>query len=119
MRPSSLCIVVLSLVLATLLTITNADGNTAAPASLPPPPPPAWTAVNVNDKSIQRVGQFAVRIYGLSTRKTHLVFVNIVSGQMQPYNGSYNYRLVVTVAGPGTTTALYDAFVLWSFTPAK
>uniref|UniRef100_A0A0D9VQ31 Cystatin domain-containing protein n=1 Tax=Leersia perrieri TaxID=77586 RepID=A0A0D9VQ31_9ORYZ len=102
------------MVAATFLAATNADGNTTAPASSPPPSPAAaaWTAVaNVNDKSIQQVGQSAVRIYGLSTGKIYLKFVNVVRGQTQPNNGGYNYRLVITVAGPGTTAALYDAFM--------
>lgn len=141
MRPSLLA---LPLLLATFLAIGNADSSTAAapapsltaaspPSSPPPPPtspppPPAWTPVtNVNDKTIQQVGQFAVRIYALSTGKLQLVFVNVASGQSQPYNGGYNYQLVITVAAPGVKTAQYEAFVwgilgtttwkLWSFTP--
>uniref|UniRef100_A0A0E0K9D7 Cysteine proteinase inhibitor n=1 Tax=Oryza punctata TaxID=4537 RepID=A0A0E0K9D7_ORYPU len=130
MRPSFLSTVVLSVMFTALLAVANGDVGNVTAAATPPPPSPAaaWTAVaNVNDKSIQQVGQSAVRIYGLSTKKTYLKYVNVVSGQTQPYNGGYNYQLVVTVAGPGATTARYDAFMwgilgttnwkLWSFTP--
>uniref|UniRef100_A0A0D3FEF6 Cysteine proteinase inhibitor n=1 Tax=Oryza barthii TaxID=65489 RepID=A0A0D3FEF6_9ORYZ len=110
MRQSSRLSIIVVVISVTLVAITNnADG---AVASSPPPAEAAWTAVaNVNDKSIQQVGQSAVRIYGLNTNKTYLRYVNVVSGQTQPYNGGYNYRLVVTVAGPGATTARYEAFM--------
>ncbi|GJN30428.1 hypothetical protein PR202_gb18736 [Eleusine coracana subsp. coracana] len=96
-------------------------------ASPPPPPsPPAWTPVtDVNDPTILQVGQFAVRIYALSTRQLKMSFLNVVSGVTQPYNGGYNYRLVITVSGG--KKAQYDAYVwgilgtmswqLLSFTP--
>uniref|UniRef100_A0A0D3FEF7 Cysteine proteinase inhibitor n=1 Tax=Oryza barthii TaxID=65489 RepID=A0A0D3FEF7_9ORYZ len=97
---------------ALLAVAAKADGGSVT-AAASPSPPPAWTAVsNVNDRSIQQVGQSAVRIYGLSTNKTYLRYVNVVSGQTQPCNGGYNYRLVVTVAGPGATAARYDA-LMW------
>ncbi|OEL28259.1 hypothetical protein BAE44_0010715 [Dichanthelium oligosanthes] len=98
------------------------------PASSPPPPPPAsnWTPVaNVNDPTTQQVAQFAVRIYALSTTQLKMQLLNVVSGETQPYNGGYNYHLIVTVAGGKKTQ--YDASVwgilgtmswkLWSFTP--
>ncbi|WVZ55651.1 hypothetical protein U9M48_006285 [Paspalum notatum var. saurae] len=98
------------------------------PPPSPPPPPPAsnWTPVaNVNDPAIQQVAQFAVRIYALSTRELKMSLVNVVSGETQPYDGGYNYHLVITVSGGKKTQ--YDALVwgilgttswkLWSFTP--
>ncbi|CAN6285524.1 unnamed protein product [Urochloa humidicola] len=100
------------------------------PASSPPPPspPPAsnWTPVaNVNDPTIQQVAQFAVRIYALSTKELKMQLLSVISGETQPCDGGYNYRLVVTVTGGKKTQ--YDAFVwgilgtmswkLWSFTP--
>lgn len=79
----------------------------------------------MNDPTIQQVGQFAVRIYALSTGQVKMSFLNVVSGVTQPYNGGYNYRLVVTVSGG--KKAQYDAYVwgilgtmswkLLSFTP--
>uniref|UniRef100_A0A0D9Z2R2 Cysteine proteinase inhibitor n=1 Tax=Oryza glumipatula TaxID=40148 RepID=A0A0D9Z2R2_9ORYZ len=67
---------------------------------------------NVNDKSIQQAGQFGLWIYRQITRLYFLRYVNVVSGQTQPYNGGYNYRLVVTVyGGPNWKTTLYDADV--------
>lgn len=98
------------------------------PPPVIPPPPPAWSPVtNVNDKSIKQVGQFAVLVYYLNTG-ANLVYVNVVSGQTQPYNGGNNYQLVITVAaGAGGKTAQYNVFVwgilgtttwkLLSFTP--
>nr|CAB3501869.1 unnamed protein product [Digitaria exilis] len=101
------------------------------PPSPPPPvpsPPPAsnWTPVaNVNDPTIQQVAQFAVRIYALSTTQLKMQLLSVISGETQPYNGGYNYHLVVTVTGGKKTQ--YDASVwgilgtmswkLWSFTP--
>ena len=102
------------------------------PVSSPPPPPPSpppasnWTPVaNVNDPTIQQVAQFAVRIYALSTKQLRMQLLGVVSGETQPYDGGYNYRLVVRVSGSKNTQ--YDAFVwgilgtmswkLWSFTP--
>ncbi|CAN6302110.1 unnamed protein product [Urochloa humidicola] len=102
------------------------------PASSPPPPPssppPAsnWTPVaNVNDPTIQQVAQFAVRIYVLSTKELKMQLLSVISGETQPCDGGYNYRLVITVTGGKKTQ--YDAFVwgilgtmswkLWSFTP--
>ncbi|WVZ55650.1 hypothetical protein U9M48_006284 [Paspalum notatum var. saurae] len=85
-----------------------------------------WTPVaDVNDPAIQQEAQFAVRIYALSTRQLKMSLVNVVSGETQPYDGGYNYHLVVTVSGGKKTQ--YDALVwgilgttswkLWSFTP--
>ncbi|CAL4921001.1 unnamed protein product [Urochloa decumbens] len=99
------------------------------PASSPPPPPPPasnWTPVaNVNDPTIQQVAQFAVRIYALSTKELRMQLLSVISGETQPCDGGYNYRLVITVTGGKKTQ--YDAFVwgilgtmswkLWSFTP--
>ncbi|CAL4929319.1 unnamed protein product [Urochloa decumbens] len=135
MRPSLLFAAIL---LATFLATTaNAQNSTAPPpppvTSTPPPspPPPAaaasnWTVVaDVNDPTIQQVAQFAVRIYALSTEQLKMQLLSVVSGETQPYDGGYNYRLVVTVSGGKKTE--YDAFVwgilgtmswkLWSFTP--
>ena len=80
---------------------------------------------NVNDPTIQQVAQFAVRIYALSTKELRMQLQSVVSGETQPYDGGYNYRLVVRVSGGKNTQ--YDAFVwgilgttswkLWSFTP--
>ncbi|XP_062208829.1 vegetative cell wall protein gp1-like [Phragmites australis] len=99
-------------------------------ASPPPPPPPAsnWTPVaNVNDPAIQQVAQFAVRIYALSTTDLKMTLVNVVSGETQPYNGGYYYRLVITVSGGKKAKYVYDVMVwgiigtqqwkLLSFTP--
>ncbi|KAF0912840.1 hypothetical protein E2562_019428 [Oryza meyeriana var. granulata] len=106
---------------------------TSSPPPSPPPPsvkssppPPGWSPVtNVNDKTIQQVGQFAVHTYCLNTG-ARLVYVNVVSGQTQPYNGGSNYQLVINVAA-GVKTVQYSVFVwgilgtttwqLWSFTP--
>ncbi|CAL4929320.1 unnamed protein product [Urochloa decumbens] len=98
------------------------------PPPLSPPPPPAsnWTPVaNVNDPTIQQVAQFAVRIYALSTKELKMQLLSVISGETQPCDGGYNYRLVITVTGGKKTQ--YDAFVwgilgtmswkLWSFTP--
>ncbi|KAJ1298582.1 hypothetical protein BS78_01G464600 [Paspalum vaginatum] len=98
------------------------------PPPSPPPPPPAsnWTPVeNVNDPAIQQVAQFAVRIYALSRKELKMSLVQVISGETQPYDGGYNYHLVVTVSGGKKTQ--YDALVwgilgttswkLWSFTP--
>jgi hypothetical protein len=81
--------------------------------------------VNVKDPKIQQVAQFAVRIDALSTRELNMQLLNVVSGETQPSNGGYNYRLVVTVSGGKYTQ--YEAFVwgilgttswqLLSFTP--
>ncbi|XP_062213568.1 mulatexin-like [Phragmites australis] len=136
MRPSSLLAV--ALLLATIvLAIVNAEEYTiAAPApsplplaasppsppppvvSPPPPPPPpppvkppAWSPVtDVNDRTVRQVGQFAVHAYCLSTG-ARLVFVNVVSGQTQPYNDGNSYQLVITVAGPGAKTTRYSVSV--------
>lgn len=80
---------------------------------------------NVNDPKIQQVAQFAVRIDALSSRELNVQLLNVVSGETQPSNGGYNYRLVVTVSGGKYTQ--YEAFVwgilgttswkLLSFTP--
>jgi hypothetical protein len=80
---------------------------------------------DVNDPTIQQVGQFAVRIYALSTGQEWMSLLNVVSGETQPYNGGYYYRLVVTVSGGRKVQ--YDASVwgiirtmtwkLLSFTP--
>lgn len=115
MRQSSCLSIIVVVISVTLVAITNnADGALAS--SLPPAPPAAaagWTAVaNVNDKSIQQAGQFGLWIYRQITRLYFLRYVNVVSGQTQPCNGGYNYRLVVTVAGPGATAARYDA-LMW------
>ncbi|CAN6296347.1 unnamed protein product [Urochloa humidicola] len=131
MRPS--LILFAALLLATFLaTTSNAQNSTAPPppvASTPPPspPPPAsnWTVVaDVNDPTIQQVAQFAVRIYALSTKQLRMQLLSVVSGETQPYDGGYNYRLVVTVSGGKKVQ--YEAFVwgilgtmswkLWSFT---
>ncbi|CAM0147499.1 unnamed protein product [Urochloa decumbens] len=135
MRPSLLFAAIL---LSTFLATTaNAQNSTAPPpppvTSTPPPspPPPAAAASNstvvadVNDPTIQQVAQFAVRIYALSTKQLKMQLLSVVSGETQPYDGGYNYRLVVTVSGGKKTQ--YDAFVwgilgtmswkLWSFTP--
>ncbi|EAY88733.1 hypothetical protein OsI_10209 [Oryza sativa Indica Group] len=115
MRQSSCLSIIVVVISVTLVAITNnADGALAS--SLPPAPPAAaagWTAVaNVNDKSIQQAGQFGLWIYRQITRLYFLRYVNVVSGQTQPYNGGYNYRLVVTVyGGPNWKTTLYDADV--------
>ncbi|CAN6290516.1 unnamed protein product [Urochloa humidicola] len=103
------------------------------PMSSPPPPPPPspppasnWTVVaDVNDPTIQQVAQFAVRIYALSTKQLKMQLLSVISGETQPCDGGYNYRLVITVTGGKKTQ--YDAFVwgilgtmswkLWSFTP--
>ena len=81
---------------------------------------------NVNDRTIQQVGKFAVHAYCLNTG-AQLVFVSVVGGQAQPYGGGARYQLVITVAGdgPGATTARYGVSVwgilgtttwqLWSF----
>ncbi|TVT98955.1 hypothetical protein EJB05_55707, partial [Eragrostis curvula] len=137
MRPSSL--LVISLVLATFLATANAQNSTAPPppdtqpppppvASTPPPPPAStWTPVaNVSDLTIVQVGQFAVRIYALSTNELKMSFDAVISGETQPYNGGVNYRLLIKVSG-GKKAPQYDAFVwgilgtmswkLWSFTP--
>ncbi|GJN30427.1 hypothetical protein PR202_gb18735 [Eleusine coracana subsp. coracana] len=123
-------LVILPLVLASFVAIANAQNNTAPPPAPTTPPPPApdssWKPVaDVNDPTIQQVGQFAVRIYALSTGQVRMSFLNVVSGETQPYNGGYNYRLVITVSGG--KKAQYDAFVwgilgtmswkLLSFTP--
>ncbi|KAL6648719.1 hypothetical protein ACP70R_012943 [Stipagrostis hirtigluma subsp. patula] len=81
------------------------------PAYSPPPPPPAstWTPANVSDPAIQQVAQFAVRIYALSTRELKMSLQTVVSAETQPYNGGYNYRLVLTVTGGKKVQ--YDAFV--------
>ncbi|RLN39678.1 cysteine proteinase inhibitor 8-like [Panicum miliaceum] len=82
------------------------------PPPSPPPPPPAsnWTPVaNVNDPTIQQVAQFAVRIYALSTKEFRMQLLSVISGETQPYDGGYNYRLVITVTGGKKTQ--YDAFV--------
>lgn len=121
MRPSSLPLV--PLLLATFLLATADAQNYTAP---PPPPASNWTPVaDVNDPTIQQVAQFAVRIYALSTKELRMQLLNVISGETQPYNGGYNYRLVVTVTGGKKTR--YEAFVwgilgtmswkLWSFTP--
>ncbi|KAL6660042.1 hypothetical protein ACP70R_002164 [Stipagrostis hirtigluma subsp. patula] len=93
-----------------------APGPTPPPASSPPPPSPpppppasAWTPANVSDQAIQQVAQFAVRIYALSMKELKMSLVNVVSAETQPYNGGYNYRLVVTVSGGKKVQ--YDAFV--------
>ena len=126
MRPSLL---LAALLLATFLAATaDAQNSTAPPppASTPPPPASNWTAVaDVNDPTIQQVAQFAVRIYALSTKELRMQLQSVVSGETQPYDGGYNYRLVVRVSGGKNTQ--YDAFVwgilgtmswkLWSFTP--
>jgi len=126
MRPSLL---LAPLLLATFLAATaDAQNSTAPPppASTPPPPASNWTAVaDVNDPTIQQVAQFAVRIYALSTKELRMQLQSVVSGETQPYDGGYNYRLVITVTGGKKTQ--YDAFVwgilgttswkLWSFTP--
>ncbi|KAL6847931.1 hypothetical protein ACP4OV_022059 [Aristida adscensionis] len=97
------------------------------PPPSPPPSPPAstWTAANPTDPTIQQVAQFAVRIYALSTRELRMSLAGVVSAETQPYDGGFNYRLVVTVSGGKKTQ--YDAFVwgilgtttwkLWYFTP--
>ncbi|KAG0552588.1 hypothetical protein BDA96_01G520000 [Sorghum bicolor] len=97
-------------------------------SSLPPPPPPAsnWTPVaNVKDPKIQQVAQFAVRIHALSSTELNMQLQIVVSGETQPCNGGYNYRLLITVSGGKNTQ--YEAFVwgilgttswkLLSFTP--
>ncbi|XP_022685532.1 uncharacterized protein LOC101775697 [Setaria italica] len=71
------------------------------------------------------VAQFAVRIYALSTKELKMQLLSVISGETQPCDGGYNYRLVITVTGGKKTQ--YDAFVwgilgtmswkLWSFTP--
>ncbi|GJN08932.1 hypothetical protein PR202_ga26893 [Eleusine coracana subsp. coracana] len=120
-----LSLVIIPFVLATSLAIANAQNNTS-PSPPPPapttPPPPApdssWTPVaDVNDPTIQQVGQFAVRIYALSTGQVRMSFLNVVSGETQPYNGGYNYRLVITVSGG--KKAQYDAFVWASLGPCR
>ncbi|KAG8073654.1 hypothetical protein GUJ93_ZPchr0006g44850 [Zizania palustris] len=58
---------------------------------------PSATATAVGDKII-------------SPATAGLVYVNVMSGQTQPYNGGSNYQLVITVAGGGKTS-LYNAFV--------
>lgn len=135
MRPSLL---LAPLLLATFLAVADAQNYTASPPPpppastpsppTPPPPPPAsnWTPVaDVNDPTIQQVAQFAVRIYALSTKELKMQLLSVISGETQPCDGGYNYRLVVTVSGGKKTQ--YDAFVwgilgtmswkLWSFTP--
>jgi hypothetical protein len=120
-RPS-LLLVIVPLVLATFLAATASAQNYTAP----PPPSTSWTPVaDVNDPTIQQVGQFAVRIYALSTRQVRMSFLNVVSCQTLPNSGGYNYSMVITVTGG--KTRLYDASVwgilgtmswkLWSFTP--
>ncbi|RLN39148.1 cysteine proteinase inhibitor 8-like [Panicum miliaceum] len=121
MRPSLL---LAPLLLATfLLATTTADAQNY---TAPPPPASNWTPVaDVNDPTIQQVAQFAVRIYALSTKQLRMQLLGVVSGETQPYDGGYNYRLVVRVSGGKNTQ--YDAFVwgilgtmswkLWSFTP--
>ncbi|KAL6596000.1 hypothetical protein ACP70R_047364 [Stipagrostis hirtigluma subsp. patula] len=81
------------------------------PVYSPPPPPPAstWTPANVSDPAIQQVAQFAVRIYALSTKELKMSLQSVVSAETQPYNGGYNYRLVITVTGGKKVQ--YDAFV--------
>ncbi|KAL6660041.1 hypothetical protein ACP70R_002163 [Stipagrostis hirtigluma subsp. patula] len=110
MRPS---VLLLPLVLATFLASANAQNYTASPPppSPPPPPPPAstWTPANVSDPAIQQVAQFAVRIYALSTRELKMSLQSVVSAETQPYDGGYNYRLVVTVTGGKKVQ--YNAFV--------
>jgi hypothetical protein len=79
----------------------------------------------VNDPMIQKVAQFAVRVYTLSMGELKMQLQNVVSGETQPSNGGYNYRLVITVSGGKNTQ--YEAFVwgilktpswkLLSFTP--
>jgi hypothetical protein len=114
-----------ALLLATFFAIAYAQNST----SPPPPSEPAWTTVtNTSDLAIQQVGQFAVRIYALSTGKLQLGFVAVVSGQTQPFNAGYNYQLVITVSnGPAPRNYRnYNASVwgilgtmswkLWSFT---
>ena len=119
MRPSLLLAPHL---LATFLAATADAQNSTAP----PPPASNWTAVaDVNDPTIQQVAQFAVRIYALSTKELRMQLQSVVSGETQPYDGGYSYRLVITVTGGKKTQ--YDAFVwgilgttswkLWSFTP--
>ncbi|CAM0871529.1 unnamed protein product [Alopecurus aequalis] len=84
----------------------------STPVSPPLPPPTGWTPVaNVKDKTIQQVGNFAVRIYTL-TWQVELVFVDVISGSTQPSDGGYNYRLVLTVDSPHAKSAHYDA-VVW------
>jgi hypothetical protein len=80
---------------------------------------------DVNDPTIQQVGQFAVRIYAMRTGQVWMSLLNVVSGETKPYNGGHYYRLVVTVSGG--RKAQYDASVwgiigtmtwkLLSFTP--
>jgi hypothetical protein len=149
MRPSSL-LLALHLVIAAsaVIAIANAEESVSAVAApemtSPPPPPaavvsppssapsppvnlPAWSpVVDVNDRSIQQVGRFAVVAYFFKTG-TKLEFVNVVSCQTKPYNGGNSYRLVITVAGPGAKAARYSTSVwgilgttrwqLWSFAP--
>ncbi|KAI4974442.1 hypothetical protein ZWY2020_047722 [Hordeum vulgare] len=120
--------VLVTFLIATIFAIAHAQTSTS-----PPPPPPAvpagWTTVtNTSDLAIQQVGQFAVRIYALSTGKLRLGFVDVVSGRTQPFNGGFNYQLVITVSdGPAPRNYLpYNASVwgilgtmswkLWSFT---
>ncbi|GJN30429.1 hypothetical protein PR202_gb18737 [Eleusine coracana subsp. coracana] len=146
MRPSSLRFAFPLLLAASVSIATTSAADTSTPPSetSPPPPPPdevspplsspaspsppVWTPViDVNDRTIQQVGQFAVVAYFFNTG-TKLEFVNVVSSQSQPYNGGNSYRLVITVAGPGTEMARYSASVwgvlgtttwqLWSFAPS-
>ena len=80
---------------------------------------------NVKDPTIQQVARFAVRIYTLIMGELKMQLQNVVSGETQPSNGGYNYRLVITVSGGKNTQ--YEAFVwgilktpswkLLSFTP--
>ncbi|KAM0836311.1 hypothetical protein ACQ4PT_062399 [Festuca glaucescens] len=84
----------------------------STPVSPPPPPPPTWTPVkNVNDKSIQQVGQFAVHIYVL-TWHIDIVFVNVVSCEIQPSDGGHNYHVLIAVSGTGAKSPQYDV-VVW------
>lgn len=132
-------LLVFFLVLATFLVATANAQNSSEPAApnppppetQPPPPPPppvsTWTPVaNESDLTIQQVGQFAVGIYALSTNELKMSFEAVISGETQPYNGGYNYKLLIKVSG-GKKAPQYDAFVwgilgtmswkLLSFTP--
>lgn len=128
MAPSLRLAVLLTFLLATFLAIAHAQTSTSPP---PPSPvvPDGWTVVtNTTDLAIQQVGQFAVRIYALSTGKLRLGFVDVVSGMTRPSNGGFDYQLVITVSdGPAPrNNRPYNASVwgilgtmswkLWSFT---
>jgi hypothetical protein len=114
-----------ALILSTFFIVAVAQNST----SPPPPSELAWTTVtNTSDLAIQQVAQFDIRIYALSTGKLQLGFVGVVSGQTQPFNGGYNYLLVITVSnGPAPkNNRNYNAsswgilgtmsWKLWSFT---